>query len=311
MRYIFFNENGRLRSGWRASVFLITYLLIAGAFIFAATLLLAGLPIGPSVGSYLPITIPFAISSLIAIVLGWIYGRFIEGLPFCALGFSFRAKWLSHFAAGIMMGAFALGSAVMVAAMGGGLKLKFNHDSSWPAIQSTLWITLIVFLIGAISEETLFRGYLLQTLTRSHQIIAGIAVTSLLFAFAHIGNPDVGRLAIFNTLLAGVWFAVAYLKTRDIWFPLGIHFIWNWMQGPVLGINVSGIGDLSPDPLMRATDAGPAWFTGGNYGIEGGVACTFAIVLFTVVVYLLPWPGPTEEMMALSSNEKLVQLDLE
>jgi membrane protease YdiL (CAAX protease family) len=311
MQQIFFNENGRLRSGWRASLFLITYLLIAGAFIFAATLLLAGMPIGPSVGSYLPITIPFAIASVIAIVVGWVYGWFIEGLPFRALGFAFRAKWFSHLAAGIVIGAFAMGTAVIVAVLGGGLKLTFNHDSPSQAIQSTLWITLFVFLIGAISEETLFRGYLLQTLTRSHQIIAGVAVTSLLFAFAHMGNPDVGRLAIFNTLLAGIWFAVAYLKTRDLWFPLGIHFIWNWMQGPILGINVSGIGDLSPDPLMRATDAGPAWFTGGNYGIEAGVACTFALVLFTFIVYMLPWPGPTEEMLALTSTEKLGRLDLE
>jgi len=111
---------------------------------------------------------------------------------------------------------------------------------------------------------------------------------SLLFAFAHNVNPSVSPLALANTFIAGIWFAAAYLKTRDLWFPFGIHFAWNWLQGPIFGINVSGIGDFSPDPLMRATDAGPAWLTGGAYGIEGGVACTFALMLSLVLIYYLP-----------------------
>ena len=224
MKFIFFNENDRLRSGWRALIFFVTFFLLAGAFILAATLLLAGLPIGPSVGSYLPLTIPFAISSIIAIILGWVYGKFFEGLPFRALGCSFRAKWLSHFAAGGIVGAIAIGCAVIIAVMGGGLKLSLNHDSSSSAIWSTLSITLVVFLVGALSEETLFRGYILQTLTRADQIIAGVAITSLLFALAHTGNPEVGWLAIFNTLLAGIWFAVAYLKDKRSVVPVGDPF---------------------------------------------------------------------------------------
>jgi len=311
MKSIFFNENGNLRSGWRASIFLITYLLLAGAFIFAATVLLAGLPIGPSIGSYLPITITFAISSVIAIVLGWLYGKFFEGVPFKALGCAFREKWILHLVAGCLVGAFSIATAVVVAAAAGGLKLTINKDSSSSAIWSSLAVTFLVFLVGAVSEETLFRGYLLQTLTRSRQVFAGVAVTSVLFGLAHMGNPGVSRLAILNTFLAGIWFAVAYLKTRDLWFPLGIHLIWNWMQGPVFGINVSGIGDLSMDPVMRTADVGPPWLTGGNYGIEAGAACTFALVVFTGVIYLLPWPKPTAKMLELTSKETLGRLNLE
>jgi membrane protease YdiL (CAAX protease family) len=138
---------------------------------------------------------------------------------------------------------------------------------------------MVIFAIGALSEETLFRGYLLQTFTRAKLIPVGIGLTSLLFAFAHNNNPGNNPLSWLNTLLAGVWFAAAYLKTRDLWFPLGIHLMWNWLQGPVFGINVSGIAEFSPDPILRATDAGPAWLTGGSYGIEGGVACTIALLI--------------------------------
>jgi membrane protease YdiL (CAAX protease family) len=291
MKYIFLDDNGRLRSGWRTAVFLITFILLGGVFIFAATVLLAGLPIGPSIGSYLPITIPFAISAIVALVLGWVYGKVFERLPFSSLGISLRGKWFVNFAAGLLLGGVGLCCALIVAVMSGGLKLAVNHDSSSAAIWSTLSVTFLVFAIGALSEETLFRGYPLQTLVRSDQVIAGIAVTSLLFALGHTNNPDAGAISLINTLIAGVWFAAAYLKTRDIWFPFGMHLMWNWLQGPVFGINVSGIADLSPDPVLRATDAGPAWLTGGNYGIEGGLACTFAILLSIGLVWLLPWPA--------------------
>ena len=146
-------------------------------------------------------------------------------------------------------------------------------------------------------------AYARTNFTRSKLVWVGIGLTSLLFAFAHNNNPDANRLSWLNTLLAGVWFAAAYLKTRDLWFPLGIHVMWNWLQGPVFGINVSGITGFSPDPVLRATDVGPAWLTGGSYGIEGGVACTFALVVSTVIIYYLPAVKPTEEMLELTSEE--------
>jgi uncharacterized protein len=118
--------------------------------------------------------------------------------------------------------------------------------------------------------------------------VVGIVFTSLLFALAHNQNPNAGRLALVNTFAAGVWFAAAYLRTRDLWFPLGIHLMWNWLQGPVFGINVSGIAELSPYPLLRTSDLGPEWLTGGAYGIEGGAACTFAIVIFTLILFFTP-----------------------
>ena len=258
-------------------------------------MLLASLPIGPSIGSYLPLTIPFAISAIIALVFGWLYGRWFEGLPFRALGISLRGKWILNFSIGMLLGGFAFCIALITALMAGGLSLTFNRDSSSAAIWNTLIVTFVVFAIGALSEETLFRGYPLQTLVRSDQVIAGIAVTSLLFALGHLGNPDAGNISMLNTLLAGVWFAAAYLKTRDLWFPFGMHLMWNWLQGPVFGINVSGIADLSPDPVMRAADHGPTWLTGGPYGIEGGVACTIAILLTIALGWWVPWPNPSKE----------------
>ena len=306
MNNLFLNEHGRIRSGWRAAAFLVSFVFISFFLIFASVTILSQMQFGESATGYLPLIVPFAISTVIAVILGWLFGRLLEGLPFRAIGIAFTNGWFRNLGAGCLIGAVALGSAIIIAVMSGGMSLATNRESSSSAITTTLLTTLLIFAIGAASEETLFRGYLLQTLSRAKIAWVGIAVTSLLFAFAHNNNPGASWLSWLNTLLAGVWFAIAYLKTRDLWFPLGIHLSWNWLQGPFFGINVSGVTEFSPDPVFRATDVGPAWLTGGGYGIEGGLACTFALVVSTALIYYLPSLKPTEEMLELTSTEKPV-----
>ena len=100
-----------------------------------------------------------------------------------------------------------------------------------------------------------------------------------------------------NTILAGIWFGVAYLKTRDLWFVWGMHLMWNWMQGAFFGIEVSGMTNLVTTPLLREIDSGPAWLTGDSYGVEGGIVTTIAIVVSTVVIYFLPGLKASHEML--------------
>ena len=191
---LFINEYGRLRSGWRATIFLISFLVISAVFIFASITVLSQLEFGESTTSYLPLIVPFAISALIAILLGWLFGKVFEGLPFRAIGIAFTSGWLKNLAAGCAVGAVALTSSIIIAVMSGGMSLTLNRVSSSSAITSSLISTLLIFAVGAASEETLFRGYLLQTFSRAKLVWFGIAFTSLLFAFAHNNNPDVSRL---------------------------------------------------------------------------------------------------------------------
>ena len=308
MNSLIFNEFGRLRSGWRASIFLFSFLVLSIFLILGAVTVLKLLPLGPSAASFLPLVVPFAIAAGIAIFWGWIYGKIFEDLPFYALGISFRNGWVTNLAIGCVIGAVTFVCSVIIAVMGGGMTVEFNRLSTGSAITATLLSTFVIFFAGAISEEALFRGYFLQTLTRSKQVVLGVGMTSLLFALAHDNNPDIGRLSLINTFLAGIWFAAAYLKTRDLWFPLGVHLMWNWLQGPVFGINVSGIAEFSPDPLLRSTDHGPMWLTGGDYGIEGGLACTIAIVISIGLIYFMPLPKAAPEMLQLSSSESIKRI---
>jgi membrane protease YdiL (CAAX protease family) len=236
-----------------------------------------------------------------------------ENLPPKALGWAFHPRWLMDWLKGSLLGALTLILAALLATAFGGFKFVLAGAQTFPAVGKTLIFSFVIFIFAAASEEALFRGYPLQTMTRANLIWVGILITSLCFAIIHLGNPNqnisksVRILAFTNTTLAGVWLAVAYLRTRSLWLPLGLHWAWNWMMLSVLGIPVSGITSLAPNPLMSATDRGPAWLTGGAYGIEGGAACTIALLLSTLFIWRTKLFSATEEMEELSSHEETIR----
>jgi hypothetical protein len=304
LKNIFFNQFGRLRSGWRFLIFLLSFGMLAAFSGTGAIAVLSRLPIGFTPDSLLALFVPFTIFAALAIFLGWLYGKIFEDLPFRALGLWVTKNWLKDLLAGCVLGAASLGFAALLAAVFGGVDFRFNQTAGASPIILTLGVSLALFISGAVFEEAFFRGYMLQTLARAKLFWVGLIITSFLFASAHNDNPSANVLSWLNTFIAGVWFAVAYYKTRNLWFPFGLHLMWNWFQGAILGINVSGLQRIAPAPVLQASDAGPDWLTGGQYGLEGGIACTIALIFSTALIYFLPFLKPTEEMLALTSEEK-------
>jgi len=301
---IFVNDFGRLRSGWRFTIFLFSF-IIAGTVAFTAAVAIAqSLPIGFTPDSLAAFLLQSLVSFAVAVFFGWLFGRVFEDLPFRALGLWFTRGWLKDLGLGLLAGAFSITLAVFIAVAGGGLSFKYNDSAGTSAMALTLGVSLVIFIAGAAFEEALFRGYLLQTLARARLAWLAIALTSAFFASAHLANPNTSVVATLNTALAGVWLGVAYLKTRNLWFPFGIHLMWNWLQGAFFGVEVSGITQFTTAPILREIDSGPAWLTGESYGLEAGVACTVALIVSTALIYFLPIFKPTEEMLAFSSEEK-------
>ena len=134
------------------------------------------------------------------------------------------------------------------------------------------WLELIAVYIPAVfHEELLFRGYPLQKLLRVNRAFA-ILFVAVVFAALHAGNTAVTVLGITNVFLGGIFLGLAYEHYHRLWFPLGIHLAWNLMSGPILGHEVSGYGGEATILLERGS--GPAWLTGGEFGIEGSVWMT-------------------------------------
>jgi uncharacterized protein len=304
IRNIFYNKFGRIRSGLRFTIFFVSVFLTTVFLITAAIKILLLTPIGftiDSLGSYI---LQFSVSFVVAVFFGWFYGKIFEDLPFRALGCWFTRNWFKDLVAGLLIGAASITFAAFIAVVGGGLRFHYNDSEGSTAMLLTLGVSLVIFILGAAFEEAFFRGYLLQTLARAKLAWVAIAITSVFFATAHLGNKDANVVSTINTALAGIWLGVAYLKTRNLWFPFGIHLMWNWFQGAIFGVEVSGITQFTTAPILREIDSGPAWLTGETYGLEGGIACTIALIASMALIHFLPLLKPTDEMLALTSEEK-------
>jgi CAAX protease family protein len=298
---VFFNERKRLRSGWRLLIFLLAFFFLAGLLQLILTTFFSALKLDNHSGRF--------VSLFSAVFLGWLCGKYLEDLPFRALGAWFTKNWLRDLFAGIILGALALALAVLIGMIFGGLSFRFNAEAGTNQILQALAFSLFVFIIAGAAEEALFRGYILQTFARARLAWLAVFLTSVFFALVHLDNPSANYISTLNTILAGIWFSVAYLKTRTLWLPFGLHVLWNWTQGSVFGIEVSGYKLFADGALLREIEQSPAWLTGGDYGIEAGFAATIAIIFSIVLIYFLPFLNPTEEMLALTSEEKPKTVD--
>ena len=306
LQKLFFNDAGRLRSGWRLGIFVVIFFFLA----YGATqslriiyLLIHNSAPGLQPGRSVADLISRFLYLFLALGAGYICARLLEGLPWLSLGLTLHYGWFRDLIVGTTIGLVSLALATAIAFAGGGLQFSFSTASASLVI-ITMALSALLFFVAALAEEALFRGYPLQTFTRAKLIWVGVMVTSLPFAVGHLDNPNAGKvLAFVNTVLAGVWLAVAYLRTRSLWFPLGVHWGWNWALGALFGLPVSGTTDIAPHPILAGSDLGPAWLTGAAYGIEGGIACTVALVISTIFLWRTRLVSATEDLKKLTSQE--------
>lgn len=305
MHKIFINEYGRLRSGWRLVLYVFAYiaavLLIGTVLQVAYLLVFTFAPQFSRLNFLADLIYRFGLLAA-ALGAGYLCVRIFEGLPWRSLGLTLHRGWFRDLAIGSAIGFAALVVAVGIAATAGGLDFSVNDLQIASVGRSMLGSATLLF-VAALAEEAAFRGYPLQTLTRAKLALLGVLLTSLLFGFVHLSNPNVvPGYTFINTALAGVWLVVAYLRTRSLWLPLGVHWSWNWALGWFFGLPISGI-NLVSHPLLKASDSGPAWLTGGSYGIEGGLACTIALVFFTLFLWRTSWVSATPDLLKLTSEE--------
>jgi len=146
---------------------------------------------------------------------------------------------------------------------------------------------LVVLVFGAIGEEMLFHGYGFQVLMGALGPVATILPVSIVFAWAHGGNPDVTTLALLNTALWGLLFGVAFWRSGDLWLPIGLHLGWNWAL-PLCGANLSGFTMNVTGYAIRWRPGYERW-SGGAYGPEGSLVNTGVLVaLFLWLILKAP-----------------------
>lgn len=135
---------------------------------------------------------------------------------------------------------------------------------------------------AAVTEEVLFRGVLFRFIERGAGTWIAVVASSVLFGLWHLPNPNASLLGIaIITVGAGGLLAVAYVATRSLWLPIGIHFGWNFAASAIFSTEVSGNG--TPAGLLDATTSGPLLITGGDFGPEASPYSLVFLVLATLV----------------------------
>ena len=147
------------------------------------------------------------------------------------------------------------------------------------------WIGLIYYLVAlfvaAFGEEMIYRGYAFQLLVEKIGPFATILPVSVIFGATHMANPNASTLGVANTMIWGVLLGYAFLRSRDLWLPIGLHFGWNAVL-PLFGVNLSGL-TIEVTRYYYRWDLRSLW-SGGGYGPEGGLLTTvFVITLFVAL----------------------------
>jgi len=268
-------------------------------YIFKLISFLAFAYAGIKVLPYLPFAdkFEFEYMALGLVAISLLLVREFEKRPAATLGLAWNAFTTRQFLGGLLLGTFMI--SFVVASMGA---LHFADFTlvihTWDEGIKSCAPQLLFFLCAAAVEELVFRGYLYQTAIEASNTTVATIIFSLLFAVAHGANPGVGVLAYINIFLAGLLFAGAYLRTRQLWLPIAIHASWNFFQGTIYGAEVSG--ESIGQHLFSMRSDGPAWITGGAFGPEAGVLTTVALLIGIVAVNAVPLFQISPEQYALS-----------
>ena len=178
---------------------------------------------------------------------------------------------LRNLGVGLLTGALLFSLVVGVAAVLGVYRITGPGDASRLLLQ-----LIAAGIMPGFLEELLFRGIIFRWLEELAGSWAGLVLSSLAFGFVHYSNPGATVVAcLWIALEAGILLGGAYMLTRSLWLPIGLHAAWNFMQGAVFGVPVSG---TPSEGLVRASLSGPQLLTGGDFGLESSV---IALVIAT------------------------------
>ena len=223
----------------------------------------------------------FSTAVMIAVCL--FYCVKMEKRSFVSLGFVKKGallEYLSGMGIGLVMFSASVLLCVVMRQGTFELPLDVSHIP-WGMII----LYFMAFLVQGMSEEILCRSYFMMSLSRGCKLWTCVLFNALMFASLHIFNPGITPLALINLTLFGIFASVYTLRRGSIWGISAIHSLWNFAQGNVFGVAVSGMGD-NPTVFRLDTTQGSAWINGGSFGLEGGLAVT-AVLLIGIVLVLL------------------------
>ncbi len=273
----FLNSERQLRNGW----WILIFFLVLAAILMPTLIIARQNSMDVSIG----------LQAIIIVIVSCICQLLLRK-PLTELLGEFNLRWLKELGLGGLIGSALMLVPALILWIFGWVHWQWN-----PAGFSTLLSTVLLFAGVALAEELLFRGFMFQRLIAGLGQLPAQLLMASYFLLTHLSNPgmtgDVKVLASINIFIASLVFGLAFIRTKSLAMPLGLHFMANFMQGGVLGFGVSG---TEQSGLLRTVFGGsPEWSTGGQFGLEAsifGLICVFVVFLL-LYVREPPWETKT------------------
>ncbi|MCB0524835.1 MAG: CPBP family intramembrane metalloprotease [Lewinellaceae bacterium] len=290
MKAIFINPNTHiLRAGWLILSFVAIFIPINFGLTFGVHEILGSLKGGGPLW--------FTLLGISATLAVYLTHKYLNKESFVTLGLRLDKTALLDVVSGVINSGLVMAGIYFTMLFTG--LIEFSGFSCWsgglgptanfsisvmPVVLMVLWKLIIV----AWWEELVWRGVILQYLIKGVGLIWAVVISSALFGLIHAGNPDATVLSTLLIALITPQLIYAYLKTGQLWLPIGLHLGWNFFQASVFGFASSG--NVSPSLIMQKPLAAD-WLSGGSFGAEGSII----MIPFTIASFFLIhwWVGQT------------------
>ncbi len=266
-----------MKKGWlRILVFFIPYSIILGLFTFAGSKVanynIYDLNLIPTTRQDLILIIFDFIGTFLVL---WFSMKYIDREKFHELGFQINNRLID----------FIFGLTLGISIISISFYILYIIDSifiiSYSIDMTKLFQTTLIFILVAVIEETIFRGYILRNLLISFKKHIALLISSIFFAFMHGLNPNINNIGFLDLFLAGILLGISYIYTRNLWFPIGLHISWNLTQ-TLLGFNVSGQDIYS---IVEIQIKENNLLNGGDFGFEGSILSVISQLFFIALIF--------------------------
>ena len=313
IRTVLWNDRERrARTPWRLLALSLVFLLFTLLFGIAAFAVAGSAGIDPTTFDEFTLLVIGSLLSVPATAAAlWVGARYVDRRLPSDYGLRIDREWWMDLGFGLALGAGLQSGIALVGLLAGWYAVDglFVADGS---ILVVLLLAVVLFVSVGVVEELLARGWLLTNLAEGLSVLGtraavglAVLVSSAIFGVAHLANPGASAVSAVVISLAGVLLALGYVLTGELGIPIGIHVTWNFFQGPVFGLGVSGL-EL-PVAVIALDPVGPGWVTGGGFGPEAGLLGFLAVVVGIAATVL--WVRRREETVKL--HESIVEPDLQ
>jgi membrane protease YdiL (CAAX protease family) len=285
MKNIFINPNtGLVRAGWRILLFLALFIIFNVALTFSVRAILGSLKGGGLLW--------FVLLGISATLAAYLSRKYVDKESMVSLGLKFNKLGFLDVVMGFLISALIMTGMYFTLLYTGQIQFEGfswwleNSEGNATITSAGLLIMLgivLQFSVVAWWEEIAFRGIILQNISKGIGYQWGVILSTILFGLIHVGNPDATIFSTLLIMLITLKLVYAYLKTGQLWLPIGLHLGWNFFQASVFGFASSG--HASPSMISQKA-IGVDWLSGGEFGAENSIL----IIPFTFAsLFLINW----------------------